>query len=134
MNIYVISLVTLVFVGIGLAFRFKKENKPLRMLNERNSLSNEEIYDKFYSSSGLDKGLVIELWHEIAKALRVPAQKLIPTDAFGKDVGAYWITSESLDHLSELARKRSEMLGLSTDLSSIKTVDDYVKAFAKKAK
>ena len=132
MNIYAVSLATLVLVGIGLAFRFTKENEPLRALNKRIPLGDEEIYDKFYSSSGLDKELVIELWHEVAKVLRAPAQKIIPTDSFGKDIGAYWITSESLDQLSELARKRSEMLGLSIDLSSIRTVDDYVKAFAKK--
>lgn len=90
-------------------------------------LNYDEIYQQFYASSGLDKASMIEVWQEIAQVLKVPAERLRPTDKFGKDIGAYWITSEALDTLGELAQQRAKRLGIAIDLASIMTVDDYVK-------
>lgn len=92
--------------------------------------SDYEIYRRFYASSGLNKAAVIDMWHEVARVLRVPAERLRPTDRFGKDAGAYWITSEELDTLGVIAQKRAKRQGLIIDLASIETVDDYVKRFA----
>ncbi|WP_316680244.1 hypothetical protein [Ralstonia flaminis] len=70
------------------------------------------------------------LWNEIADTLRVPASKLRPSDRFGTDIGAYFITSEELDVLGDLAARRATQRDMKIDITALATVDDYVKAFA----
>lgn len=95
---------------------------------EREILDENALYSRFYADSGISQARVLELWHEVASALRVSAGLLRPEDQFGKDIGAWSITSEDLDYLGQLAIKRAKREGRSIDLQAIKSVDDYVRA------
>ncbi|MCO5411219.1 hypothetical protein [Ralstonia mojiangensis] len=102
----------------------------MQALLERESLSDIDIYRQFYASGNFDEAAVRSTWNEIAETLRVPADKLRPTDKFGTHIGVCFITSDELDTLGELAAQRACRHGKKVDLSAIATVDDYVKAFA----
>ena len=130
MSIWIAVIAALALAGVCFALRSAKTRKSLSALQKREALSNDEIYQRFYSSSGLDKNAVIEVWWEIAHVLHAPADRLRPTDRFGKDVGTYWITSEELDALHAVAQQRARRQGLSVEFASIETVDDYVRNLA----
>lgn len=100
-------------------------------LESRESLDDEAFYGRYYAESKLPKGLVIELRHEVAETLKVPAEKLRPGDRFGEQIGTYWITSDELDVLAVKGRNRAKSLGLSVDLKKLATVDEYIRCFAK---
>jgi hypothetical protein len=97
----------------------------------REILDDEAVYSRFYASSGLPNGPVLQLWHEIAETLGVPPGQLRPEDRFGKDVGTYWITSDDLDVLAAKGRQRAKLLGLTIDFGQLATVDQYVRCFAR---
>ena len=99
-------------------------------LQERQILDDGALYLRYYADSGISQARVLELWHEVASALRVSPGLLRPEDQFGKDIGAWSITSEDLDYLSQLAIKRAKASGRSIDLQTIKSVDDYVRALS----
>ena len=128
MWIAVIAAVAL--AAVGFAIRSRKARQSLSAFDTREALSDDEIYRRFYAASGLSKAAVIDVWHEVARVLRVPAERLQPTDRFGKDIGVHWITSEELDALGVVAQERAKRQGLTVDLALIETVDDYVKRLA----
>jgi hypothetical protein len=131
MELWIFWTIVVLLVSLGLIVRATKKRNIDTALAAREALTDEEIYRRFYASLGLNKTEVIELWHEIAEILRVPAERMRPSDKFGKDIGTYWITSEELDILSTAAQQRAKLRGLTIDLASIKTVDDYVKRLAR---
>lgn len=96
-------------------------------LQARQVLDDNALYSRYYADSGIPQARVLELWHEVASALRVSPGLLRPEDQFGKDIGAWSITSEDLDYLGQLAIKRAKVDGKSIDLQAIKSVDDYVR-------
>jgi hypothetical protein len=131
MELWIFWTIVVLLISLGLIVRATKKRNIDTALAAREALTDEEIYRRFYASLGLNKTEVIELWHEIAEILRVPAERMRPSDKFGKDIGTYWITSEELDILSTAAQQRAKLRGLTIDLASIKTVDDYVKRLAR---
>lgn len=96
-------------------------------LQERQILDDGVLYSRYYAESGIPQASVMELWYEVANALKVPPGMLRPEDEFGKDIGIWSITSEDLDYLGQLAIKRAKTDGRSIDLQAIKSVDDYVR-------
>lgn len=115
---------------IGIAIYQARKRGTIRLLADREPLGDEEIYSRFYASSGLAKSLVIELWHEVASSLGLAPERLLPTDRFGKDIGVYWLTSDNLDVLGAITKQRASQQGLKVDLASLGTVDEYVRFFA----
>jgi len=130
MSMWIAAIAAVALAAVGVAVRSGKVRQSLSVLDTREALSDDEIYQRFYAASGLSKAAVIDVWHEVARVLRVPAERLQPTDRFGKDVGVHWITSEELDALGAVAQERAKRQGLAIDLASIETVDDYVKRLA----
>ena len=130
MNMWIAAIGAIALVAVGYAIRSRKRKQSLSALNAREALSDDEIYQRFYAASDLNKAAVLDVWHEIAGVLRAPAERLQPADRFGKDIGVFWITSEELDTLESVAQERAKRQGLTVDLASIETVDDYVKCFA----
>ena len=110
--------------------RRNRRRRSLVALTDRESFNDVQIYAQFYATDNLDETDVRVLWNEIADSLRVPASKLRPSDRFGADIGAYFMTSEELDVLGDLAARRATQRGMKIDIASLATVDDYVKAFA----
>jgi len=130
MSVWIAAIGAIALAAVGFAFRSRKKRQSLSALVRREALSDNEIYQHFYADSGLSKVAVMDVWHEVARVLCVPAERLRPTDRFGKDVGAYWITSEELDALGVVAQERAKRQGLTIDLASMETVDNYVKRLA----
>jgi len=119
----------IVIAAIGFAIPWNRRQVALKNLLARDALDDEAVYSRFYASTGLPKAAVLEVWHDIADTLRVPADRLRPSDRFGKDIGVYWITSDDLDALAAKGRKRAKERGLSVDLEKLATVDEYVRCF-----
>ena len=123
----------LLVLAVGLivsAVSYARKRATAHMLDARESISDEEIYRRFYASSSFDATQVQELWHEVANALGLPAGKLRPTDRFGRELGGrHLITSDDLDVLADVARRRAKRAGVAVDLPYVRTLDDYIRAF-----
>jgi hypothetical protein len=120
-----------VIVAMGLSIPWFRRRAEQRKLLAREALDNEAIYSRFYASAGLPRDQVFELWGEVAETLGVPPDRLRPEDRFGKDVGTYWIMSDALDELAKKGRQRAQQLGVTIDLKTLATVDQYVRCFAR---
>ena len=53
------------------------KRKAESLLEDREALTDDEIYQRFYASSGLEREAVAGLWHEVAHILRVPADRYL---------------------------------------------------------
>ncbi|SFO90705.1 hypothetical protein [Ralstonia sp. NFACC01] len=133
MNLYLFAAFAVALGGGAVLLRRKRSNAGLHALSQRISLTDAEIYSQFYAGRNLDESAVRSAWNEIAETLRVPADKLRPTDKFGTDIGVWSITSEELDTLGDLAAQRAARQGKEVDFAALTTVDDYVSAFATSA-
>jgi len=112
-------------------FSWLRRYRASAELRQRESLDDEAIYASYYAEANLPKALVLQLWHEVAETLKVSASQLRPGDRFGREIGAYAITSEDLDVLAAKGRQRAKAVGASIDLESLNSVDDYVRCFGK---
>ena len=129
----VVGIAFLVVIGlVAVGLRFLHRTIASRHLQDREPLTDDVMYQVFYERSGLTKDSVLEIWHQIARTLKVPAERLRPSDRFGTDVGAFFITSEELDTLAEYDCQRARKLGAQVDFKRIKTVDDFVRALAER--
>ena len=121
--------------GIGgvasIASWVSSRKKAKMIFDDRPSLSEVDIYRRYYSDTKLPQPLVIELWNEVAKTLHIPPGKLLPTDRFGHELSGYWITSDELDTLAEKANARARQYGVAIDFSEVKTLDEYIKQIGK---
>ena len=100
-----------------------KRQKKKSIFSKRESLTLDEIYTRFYSDSDLSKNLVQELWRELAEALHLPIDKLLPTDEFSDKLG---ISNDEIEDLEEKIFFRLEGTGKEVDYSKIITIDDYI--------
>ena len=103
--------------------------KSKRLFDDRTALSDDEIY-RHFADTGFPQALVLELWREVARTLHLPAERLRPTDRFGQELGGYWITSDDLDALGQVASERARRHGGTLNLAEIKTLDEYVRRLA----
>ncbi len=115
----------------GLAIPQLRRRRALARLEARESLDANAFYERFYAATELPKAAVLQLLQEVAVTCQVPAAKLRPEDRFGKVIGTYWIVSEHLDLLEGKGRERARALGLSVDFHDLKTLDDYIRCFAR---
>jgi hypothetical protein len=100
----------------------------------RPPLEDESFYERYYSSSGLQKGIVIALRHELASALDIEVSRLLATDRFLKElsvVRGWEYLDDAPDELFLLNRDREKRLGVKIPLGDLQTVDDYIRAVAK---
>jgi hypothetical protein len=96
----------------------------------RSELTDEQIYHSYFSDTGLQPSVVLKLWREAAHTFNVPPGKLRPSDRFGKELGGFWITSEELDALADIATRHAQKFSATVDLQSIITLGDYVRKVA----
>lgn len=101
----------------------------LRQLSGRESLSFDQLYDRYYRESGMSYEAVHGLWLEIATTLAYEPGRLRPGDRFGVELKDYWLMDGETSQLSSIALERSRRISGSIDLSNIQTVDDYIRAF-----
>ena len=128
-NIYTAVILTMVTVGVWIFGRHLRQRER-RALAQRELLSDSQIYDRFYGSSGFDEAAVKVIWHEISDALQMESGLLRPTDEFGKTFAKNWLTNAALEELELKATARAKRMKRRINLSKIRTVDDYIRAFA----
>lgn len=99
-------------------------------LASRERLTDVQIYASFYAGSSLEEDSVLVIWHEIAQSLSVDPGLLRPDDEIGRAIGANWLTSSVIEDLEQLARKHLNESANAVDIAKIRTLDDFVRAFA----
>jgi len=131
----IITLLTAVaFIGIlgWVIFRSPTYVNKIRRsrFEGRSPLDDDSFYERYYSSSGLQKEIVVSMRHEIEAAFRVPAQMLLPTDRFSTElsvVRGWEYVDDGPDEIYLLNRNREKRLGVQISLAELKTVDDYIR-------
>ncbi len=119
--------------GLGLpaaaiGFVYPRWKKSLRF-SDREGLSDDEIYDRFFQHSGLPKAIVLKYWRQAARELNINRGKLHPGDRFDQELlpvsGWHFYDNgaeELLEHASRtLGRKESDTANI-----HVQTLGDYI--------
>lgn len=105
--------------------------EKLQRLGTRQKLTMDELYNLYYSDSGLPKALVEMLLEEIADATMIPAAMLRPTDSFTNELKqldpSKWGLGDTYIEFVWHAERRESRYGVKTDLSKVITIDDYIR-------
>src|SRR5208283_2362757 len=127
--VFVLALVT-VFVWLWSIIPFKEK---LKRLQNREEFTSDEIYSRFFADKHLPKGLVLELWNEVADSLRLPKGKLRPSDRFDEELAPVkgWEYDDDIVEVTWAAQHRIKESGATFDLSKIQTLGDYVEFFSR---
>jgi hypothetical protein len=120
-------------IGGVLAWNFLPRHRRLAQFADREELSSDSIYRAFFAEQDLPKGLVIELWDEVASPLRLPPGKLRPSDRFDRELAPVrgWEFDDDIVEVHWAAQRRLKKLSVDADISKIQTLQDYVRFFCK---
>ena len=69
MNAWLVLTSALLLGSLGFTVRRLIKRKSESLLEDREALTDDEIYQRFYASSGLEREAVAGLWHEVAHIL-----------------------------------------------------------------
>jgi hypothetical protein len=124
-------------VGFGLAAGVwslvASKRKRQAEFGSRELLTAEDIFATYYGDSGLDKDVVVRLWNECAAKLRIPPEKLRPTDRFEHELGAsdFWASlDDTREDLARYAMAHAKRFGGTIDLKGTKTLDELIRQLA----
>ena len=128
-----VAVVVLAVVGGVLAWNFIPQRRKLERFADREDLSLDSIYSRFLAANNLPKGLVLELWNEVANRLRVPPGKLRPSDRFDNELAPVkgWELDDDTVEVHWAAQRRLKSLGVNADTGEVRTLRDYVEFFCK---
>lgn len=137
MNPWLLAVLGALFgSGIYAAYRLEKTRIPQKQsrFNDRESLASEEIFERFYSSSGLPKDNVIRLWLCVAETLKLDAGKLRPTDSFDVELSPVdgFPTPDELNDLTDFYKSEWNKLGGVGDPPKIATLDEFIRVLSQK--
>lgn len=129
----ILVIFAIIFVAIVYTHGFSKSKRELgKRFENREALSNDDFYDRFYRSSGIDKDLICALLDHVAAELTLPGSKLLPSDRFDTELaparGWDWSSGHGI-LASELKRWASQKKA-EIDTSKIATLDDYFRVAA----
>lgn len=101
-----------------------------KRLAGRDRLTVEEFFHQFYSETGIAFSVVREALWEIANATDVEEGYLRPEDRFDDVLrpAAGWEHDDGLNLLGTNLLQRARKAGISLDLPTIRSVDDYVRS------
>lgn len=130
----VIFVGTMVLAVVGYFYTQREARREIeKRFLARDRLDIERVCDLFCENGLTDRKLVREVIEHVAAELSISASLLRPTDRFTFELkpprgwGFDSAQSALLLDLVRLAKKRQQ----STDVSSIETLGDYVRAMAK---
>lgn len=101
------------------------------ILRDRESLSPDQVFDRYYATSTLERILVVELLNHVAAELSLPVDKLLPSDRFAVELapqnGGRWDSGYGilLFELKRLAKKKKLVIE-----RPINTIDDYLRTMS----
>ncbi len=101
----------------------------LERFSHREALSPGEIYARYFHDSGLQEAIVVRVWHEAAKVLALPAEKLRPTDCFDQELrplSEWHFYDDHVDHLFAWATKLAKQRDATISLAEVRTLGDFV--------
>jgi hypothetical protein len=99
----------------------------------REPLAAEDIFARYYGDSGLNKDVIVRLWNECAAKLRIPPEKLRPTDRFEHElaVSDFWASlDDPREDLARYAISQAKRFGVVIDLKGTKTLDELIRQLA----
>jgi hypothetical protein len=76
------------------------------LCRQRETLSEDVIYDRFFRDSGIPREQIVEVWNLVARAVGLPPGKLRPDDRFGETIGSCGLTDTSIEALQDEVNKR----------------------------
>jgi hypothetical protein len=128
------GLVLLCAVGVVATFFVMRQRLPLKLqrFKGREHLTLEQMHDTFYPDYEMET--FISLWREIASAVEVPPGLIRPADRFDGELGpvkGFEVASE-MDGLLEALVLHCKQEHLDFRKVVVKTVDDYIRLFARK--
>jgi hypothetical protein len=121
-SLMVIAIFALAMIGVTYRTRYL----VLTTLGQRESLSDDEWYSRFYSQTGIPKADLDKGLQEIATRLAVPKSQIRPTDDL-KWLGATHLIDDGLDELCKSALSHAQRRNKHIDPRRIVTVDDYIR-------
>ena len=94
----------------------------------RDSVPDDEFFERFYSDSGISKQTVSELRGFIASEYRVQADKLLPSDRFAEELsaGRFWDWDNGYAILVFALERAAKEKGVTLD-RGFETVDDFIR-------
>ncbi len=101
---------------------------------DREPLTSEAIFSRYYKEDGLRDEVFIRLWQEIAALLALPAEKLRPTDRFDQELKPldHWeFYDDHLDHLFAWVSRYADQRGAKINLQEFTTLDNVVRYLAR---
>ena len=81
-----------------------------KRFSSRSVLSVDQIYADYFSKTGFPQDLVIELWLDLAKTLKLEAGRLRPDDRFDKELAPSTKVGGFVDELEDLHLRHQKRL------------------------
>ncbi len=132
-EILILALATaLAAIGVWVVFGAEAyiRRRKLARFAGRPLVDDDDFYERYYTSSGLTKDLVVNLRHELGAIVDLPPRVLLPTDRLDSHLAVVkgWpYLDDSPDELLLVNREREKRLGVQIRIASIQTVDDYIR-------
>jgi hypothetical protein len=127
----VIVLSLLIGAGGYFVYRAERQRIPKKAARfaEREPIHLNEVYERFYVPSGLNRQRVLELWQEVAKTLRLDPEKLRPTDSFDVELAPVKgsLTPDELGDLTDFYKSEWRKLGQAGTPPKVETLDEFIR-------
>jgi hypothetical protein len=123
-------MILLVGATAGIVSMVYVRRVRIKRIADREPLSPDQIFSRYYKDSGLKEDFVVLVWGDIAKILALPAGKLRPCDKFNdelKPLTGWYFYDDHLEDLLTWADKYARNRGASVDPGEFKTLDDLVR-------
>src|SRR6266850_1217206 len=113
MKLYLITFTIVVVGGGTLIWSILSRRSRAKRFEDRDDVSLDSIFEKFFASRGLSKSVVFEAWREVASVLQLPPGKLRPSDRFDTELspGKGWEYDDEIADITALARRRLKSSG-----------------------
>jgi hypothetical protein len=88
------------------------------------------MFAQYYANTGFEKGIVVRLWQECARALKIPEEQLRPTDRFDVELAAVdiWASlDDTREDLAAYAMSQAKRAGATIDFKTLETLDDLIR-------
>ena len=122
-------LLVAVAVAVGAAGIVQERCRRGALVRARAALSEEELYERHYRSSGIPKDAILGAWRDVAECLAVDAGKLRPEDRLRALHTGAGLPQTDMDDLDVMIRVASRQSGVEPT-APLETVDEVVRFLA----
>ena len=127
-----LAIVVLSVSIVGLSY-LESRIRRKKLFAARHTMSPEQVFSEYFSTTDINREVMIGLWLQIARRLGVPADKLRPTDRFTVELvasGSFDPFDGTKDQLAAFADSYAKSHGISLDLTKVETVGDLIQQMA----